>query len=155
MTDAERADLIARYQQGTAAILAAVDGADDAELDRRPPHGWTAREVIHHLADAETRSAVRLRQLLAEEHPLIVGYDEERYTARLRYDRPLGASLEIVAAVRRGNAEMLDLLADADFERAGFHTDSGPYSLDDWLRIYTAHALEHAEQIVRARRGEA
>ena len=44
---------------------------------------------------------------------------------------------------------------DADFDRLGFHTDSGRYTLDDWLRIYTAHATDHADQIGRALRGEA
>jgi hypothetical protein len=149
--------LLDAYAAGTDAILSALQGADEAALDRRPAAvgAWTAREVVHHLGDAETRSAVRLRQLLAEDAPVIVGYDEDRYTQRLRYDRPLGASLDIVAAVRRGNAELLATVTDEDLARAGFHTDSGPYTLTDWLRIYTAHATDHAEQIRRALRGEA
>jgi len=150
-----RAELVAHYDAGTAAVLAALADASDAELDRRPEGGWTAREIVHHLADAETRSAVRLRQLLAEDHPVIVGYDEEQYTQRLRYDRPLGASLRIVEAVRLGNSELLATVTDADFDRPGFHTGSGPYGLADWLAIYAAHAHEHADQIRRARLGQA
>ena len=150
-----REELITHYNVGTAAVLSALEDATDAELDRRPPGGWTAREVVHHLADAETRSAVRLRQLLAEDHPVIVGYDEDQYTNRLRYDRPLGASLRIVEAVRLGNSELLQTVTDDDFERSGFHTDSGPYGLADWLAIYAAHAHEHADQIRRARIGQA
>jgi hypothetical protein len=148
-----RAYLIEQYKAGADAVAKAVAGLDDAGLDRRPAPGeWTAREVIHHLADAETRSAVRLRQLLAEDDPVIQGYDEERYAKVLHYDRPVETSLATIAAVRAATAELLDLLADADFERAGTHTESGRYTVTTWLELYAAHCLDHAEQIVHAAR---
>ena len=132
-------------------IARAVEGLSEAQLDRRPaPDEWTAREVVHHLADAETRSAVRLRQLLAEDDPVIQGYDEEGYARMLHYDRPVAASLALVRAVRASTAELLDRLTDADFARAGTHTESGPYSVDTWLELYAAHGHDHADQIRRA-----
>jgi hypothetical protein len=150
----DRAPLLARYREGAAAIAAAADGLSDDELDRRPaPGAWTAREVIHHLADAEVRSAIRLRQLLAEDGPVIEGYDEGRYARVLHYDRPVAASLAVVHAVRASTAELLDRLTEADFARAGTHTELGPYSVDTWLEVYAAHAHDHAEQIRRAATG--
>lgn len=132
-------------------ITKAVEGLSDADLDRRPsPNDWSAREVVHHLADAETRSAVRLRQLLAEDDPVIQGYDEELYAKKLAYDRPLTLSLALVKAVRAATAELLDTLDDEDFARTGTHTESGPYSVDTWLELYAAHAHDHAEQILNA-----
>ena len=134
-------------------IAEAVAGLSDADLDRRPsPGDWTAREVVHHLADAETRSAVRLRQLLAEDDPVIQGYDEELYAKKLAYDRPLTLSLALVKAVRAATAELLDTLDDEDFARSGTHTESGPYSVDTWLELYAAHGHDHAEQITAAAR---
>ena len=145
---ADRAALIAKYKEGAEVIAAAVEGLGAADLDRRPsPDDWTAREVVHHLADAETRSAVRLRQLLAEDDAVIQGYDEELYAKKLAYDRPLTLSLALVKAVRAATAELLDTLAEADFERSGTHTESGPYSVDTWLELYAAHGHDHAEQI--------
>ena len=38
-------------------------------------------------------------------------------------------------------------VGEADFERAGKHTESGPYGVRSWLAIYTAHPLDHASQI--------
>jgi|SRR5690349_20215417 len=143
-----RADLIARYREGHEVVVAAAAGLGDDELDRRPAPGeWTAREVIHHLADAETRSAIRLRQLLAEDDPVIQGYDEESYARALHYDRPIAASLDLLRAVRASTVELLERLTDADFARAGTHTESGPYSVDTWLELYAAHAHEHAAQL--------
>ena len=146
-----RTELIARYKEGADVVTKAVDGLTDADLDRRPsPSDWTAREVVHHLADAETRSAVRLRQLLAEDAPTIQGYDEELYARTLHYDRPIDTSVAVIHAVRTASAELLDRLHDDDFRRAGTHTDSGPYSVDTWLELYAAHCHDHAEQILAA-----
>jgi hypothetical protein len=148
-----RADLIARYKEGADIVAKAVEGLSDADLDRRPAPGeWTAREVVHHLADAEARSAVRLRQLLAEDDPTIQGYDEERYARTLHYDRPIEGSLALLRAVRAATAELLDRLSESDFSRSGTHTESGPYSVDTWLELYAAHGHDHAEQILAAAR---
>ena len=149
-----RAALIRTYAEGPDVVEAVVRGLSDAELDRRPSQEeWTAREVVHHLADSETRSTIRLRQLLAEDSPTIEAYDEERYARVLWYDRPIGGSLAVLKAVRASNVELLERLTDADFARTGTHTESGPYSVDTWLELYAAHAHDHAEQARRAAAG--
>jgi hypothetical protein len=133
----------------------AVAGLTDAELDKRPAEGaWTAREVVHHLADSETTAYIRLRRLVAEDDPVILGYDQDAFARRLHYDRPLGSSLQVLAAVRTASAELLDALDPDDWRRAGTHSESGAYSVEDWLRIYAVHAHDHADQARRAARGE-
>lgn len=146
-----------RYLDGIAEVERVVDGLTDAQLDHRPREGdWSAREIVHHLADSEMTSAIRLRRLLAEDNPVIVGYDEEEFARRLHYDtRPIGPSLAATRAARESTAAILERLSDADWERAGTHTESGGYSIDDWLRIYAAHCHDHAEQARRAVAGQA
>jgi hypothetical protein len=147
-----RAELIARFRAGADEVDAALAGAGDADLDAMPPDGgWTARMVIHHLADSESNSYVRVRTLLAEDEPRIQGYDEAGFARRLHYDRPVETSLAVFRAVRASTAELLDRLGDEDWNRAGTHSESGAYSMDDWLEIYAAHAFDHADQIRRAR----
>lgn len=147
-----RAELIARYRAGVGEVDAALAGADDADLDAVPPDGgWTARMVIHHLADSESNSYLRVRKLLAEDEPAIQGYDEERFARRLHYERPAETSLAVFRAVRESTAELLDSLGDEDWNRTGTHSESGAYSMESWLEIYAAHAFDHAEQIRRAR----
>jgi len=151
ITDAERRALIERYIQGHQTVLAALEGISDGELDAKPD-GWSAREIVHHLADSEMTSAIRLRRLLAEDNPVIDGYEEERFARVLRYaDRPIEAALDAVSAARRTTAEILAQMTPADWARAGTHSESGSYSVEDWLRIYAAHAHDHADQIRRAR----
>lgn len=143
-----REELIERYRSGYDVVAASLEGGAQGDLDRSPePGGWTARQIIHHLADSEMTSAIRLRRLLAEESPQIVGYDEEEFARRLHYDRPVRASLEAFRAARACTVEILERLTDADWSRAGTHTESGAYSVEDWLRIYASHAHDHADQI--------
>ena len=104
---------------------------------------------------ARTSPAATLRRLIAEDEPIIIGYDEAEFARRLHYDRPIGASLAVLKAVREASLELLASITADEWERAGRHTESGAYSVDDWLRIYADHSHEHADQIRRARRGEA
>jgi hypothetical protein len=148
---AQRRVLIERYRDGHRVVSAALRGIDRTDLDARPgPDQWSAREVVHHLADSETTSSIRLRRLLAEERPRIDGYDEAEFARRLYYDRPIEASLDVLAAVRRASAEILDRLSEAEWAREGTHSESGRYSVEIWLEIYAAHAHDHAEQIRKA-----
>jgi hypothetical protein len=148
----ERTELIRRYREGPDRIDAAVHGLSDAELDHLPRDGgWSAREVVHHTADSELTSAIRLRKLIAEERAVIQGYDEMEFSRRLHYrERPIDASLAAVRAARQSSASILDCLSDAEWSRTGTHAESGAYSVDAWLEIYAAHCHDHAEQIARA-----
>ena len=147
-----RRTLIDRYREGPEAVRAALEGAGPHDLDARPAPGeWTAREIVHHLADSETISTIRLRRLLAEDSPQIVAYDQDEYARVLHYDRPWERSFAVFVAVRAANAELLELLDEADWSRAGTHTEDGPYSVDRWLALYAAHGRDHAAQIRAAR----
>ena len=147
-----REALITQYCEGPGVVTAALAGATEAELDARlGPNEWSAREVVHHLADSEATSYIRIRKLLAEDNPTIHGYDEAEFARRLHYDRPIAASLAVLKSVRASTTELLRCLDEDDWTRSGTHTESGPYSVETWLGIYAAHAHEHAAQISRAR----
>jgi hypothetical protein len=150
-----RADLIARYKAGHATILASLAGIDQTGLDARPADdGWTPREVVQHTADSEMTAAIRLRRLIAEDNPVIAGYDGDTFAARLHYaDRPIEPALEAIAAARSTTAQILDRLTEAEWARTGTHTESGPYGVERWLETYAVHCEEHADQIRRARAG--
>lgn len=147
--DAEtRKKLIDQYKDGYRVVAEALVGATDEELDTHPAPGkWSAREVVHHLADSEMTAAVRLRVLLAVDKPQIVGFDQDQFAHRLFYDRPTEASLEAFKSARRTTGEILDRMSDADWTREGTHTEHGRYTIERWLEIYSAHAHKHAEQI--------
>ena len=153
MDVSQRKELIAQYKDGYRAVADALAGAPEEELDTAPAPGkWTAREIVHHLADSEMTSAIRLRLLIAAPNPQIAAYDQEEFACRLYYqDRPIEASLEALKAARQTTADILDRMTEADWQREGTHSEIGRYTIARWLEIYAGHAHAHAAQIRVAR----
>jgi hypothetical protein len=153
MTPDERQALIERYADGYEEVLRSIEGLTEEEMSARPLAGkWTAREIVQHLGDSEMASAIRLRKLLTEDHAQIQGYDEAAYAVRLRYnERPIAPALEAFRGARATTAQILAHMTEGDWARAGTHSEHGRYTAEDWLRIYAAHAHNHAAQIRRLR----
>jgi len=153
MNPDERQQLVAKYKDGYNEVLRNLADFPPESLTAHPiPGKWSAAEIVHHLADSETTSALRLRRLLVEDHPLIQGYDQDQYATRLRYnDRDLAPALEAFRFARETTAQLIDLMSEKDWHREGTHSESGSYTTEDWLRIYAAHAHDHAAQIGRLR----
>jgi len=147
-----RRSLVERYKDGYRAVSEALQGVSERELDARSAPGkWSAREIVHHLADSEMTSAIRLRRLIAEDRPQIQGYDQDEFARRLYYDRPIHGSLEAFRFARETTAQILEQMTEAEWAREGTHSESGRYTLQRWLEIYAQHAHNHADQIRRAR----
>jgi hypothetical protein len=151
----DRRALIDRYHSGYDAVIASLDGITADELDRSAPGEWSARQIVHHLADSETRSFLRLRQILAEDNATIEAYDENLWATKSWYGAPLDLSLAVLRAVREATGQLIETLSEDQWQRAGTHTVSGTFSASTWLEWYSDHPHAHADQITRARRGYA
>ena len=151
METEHRQELIRKYRDGHHAVASALEGIQDDELDRSASGEWTPRQIAHHLADSEMTGAIRLRRLLAEDGPLIAGYDEKHFADTLTRDRPISASVEAMRWARESTVQILERLTEEEWARQGTHSDSGPYSVDRWLEIYSSHPHDHAAQIRRSR----
>jgi hypothetical protein len=147
-------DLADAYSMSTSLFLHETLVVNDDNLDRHVEGGWSARQVLHHIADSEAQSYARLRRLIAE--PLgsvIQGYDEAAWaeSEQLGYKvLPVTHSLDVFKAVRLASLDVLARLRDADLERYGEHSESGRYTLAMWLDIYIEHPRAHAAQLVEA-----
>jgi hypothetical protein len=151
MDSEQRAQLIAGYRDGHRVVIDALRGVTEEELDRSASGEWTPRQIAHHLGDSEMMSALRFRRLLTEAEPVIQGYDEAEFARLLTSDRPIEPSIEAMRWARESTAQLFDRMTEEDWRRAGTHTESGPYSVEDWLAIYAKHAADHAAQIKRSR----
>ncbi|HEU4507495.1 MAG TPA: DinB family protein [Pyrinomonadaceae bacterium] len=153
MTPEERNELIATYAAGYQEVMNALESFPADQLGAHPlPGKWSAREIVHHLGDSESTSAWRLRKLLVEDNPTIQGYDQDQFANRLRYnERDMEPALEAFRWARESTMQVIGLMTEDDWQRAGTHTESGRYTTEDWLRIYAAHAHNHAAQIRRLR----
>ena len=154
MAPQQRAEFIARYKNGYLQVVEALKGITPDELDFCPaPNKWSPREIVHHLADSEMTSAIRLRKLLVETDAQIQGYDQEEFARKLHYGkRPIEPALMALQAARATTSQLLDLMSEKDWQRTGNHSESGAYSAEKWLEIYAVHAHNHADQIRRNRK---
>src|SRR5262249_10821070 len=125
------AQLIDNYLTGVAALRGAVAGLSRDQLRARPvPGKWSTLEVVCHIADFEPVYADRMKRVIAEERPTLLGADEKRFAAALAYhERDLDEELDIVERTRKQMARILRTLPAAALERIGVHNEAGPLSL--------------------------
>ena len=145
----ERERLIEQYAAGPARLAAAFAAVPEPVRQWRPsPTDWSAHEVVCHCADSESNASLRIRYLVVERDPLIVGYDQDAWARVLDYHaRPTETALATVAAVRANTVPLLRALGDEAWVKEGRHTESGRYTAEDWLHIYAEHLELHARQI--------
>ena len=140
----------AAYESATQFFLNLARGVTPELLDVHHENGWSARQIIHHVADSEAQSYARLRRLIAEPGTTIQVYDEASWgeNETLGYkDLPIALSLDVFMAVRASSLEIIKRLKTNQLENAGIHSESGKYTIQKWLETYIRHPLEHATQI--------
>ena len=135
------------------ALRRGIDGVTPQQL-RQPerPGKWSIVQVLRHLADAEVVWAWRMRLILAQDRPVLTGYDQDRWADRLGYvDAEPAQALEEFTVVRRGNLRLLDRATPEDLRRVGVHAERGEESVEHLRRLFAGHDLLHLRQIDRIR----
>jgi len=147
-------EMIDRYLAGVQALRDAVAGLTREQLLARPvPGKWSTLEVICHLADFDPILADRMKRIIAEERPKLLGADEKRFAAALAYhQREVEEELAIIEKTRRQMARILRTLTDEALARVGEHNERGPLSLEKMLQAATSHIPHHVQFIHEKRR---
>jgi hypothetical protein len=138
------------YENATNEFFETVRLLSDSNLDISDTQGWSPRQVVHHMADSETQSYARLRRLIAEPNTEIQGYDENIWSESsvLGYKvLDIDLSLDVIRAVRKSSCEIVRRLPNEFINNACFHSESGRYSIGDWISTYTKHPIDHSNQI--------
>ena len=109
--------------------------------------GWSALECLGHLTDGELVLAARIRWILAEDEPDIVGYDQDAWVAGLRLGvDDAQALVNLFTALRRSNLALWAASSPADRERFGVHRERGPESYELLFRLAAGHDRIHLAQ---------
>jgi hypothetical protein len=150
MTPEERAQKIETYGAGYAMLEAALRSIPREAWKFKPsPKDWSIHEVIVHLADSETNSALRARLLAAEPGRMVMAYDQDKWADTLGYhDQDPDDALQLVKYARLTTYHWLKRQPAEVFAHTVVHPEfDQPYSFDRWLEIYAAHIPGHVEQI--------
>jgi hypothetical protein len=128
-----------------------VANAQRERLTRAPAPGeWSPRDVLNHLADSDLIHAVRLRMIVTQDRPLIVGYDQEAWTSRFGgLDAEPLDTVQRWQVLRRSNLRMYESFTEQEWERVGMHSERGPESARLNVQLLAGHDRMHLDQFRR------
>ena len=150
MTEAEFKSHLDAAEKSPKQIAAAVVGLSDKILRYKPaPDKWCILEILAHLADVEVLYAYRMRQMLADEKPVLAPIDQDAWARNLGYMQ--SNPMEMVAQYglnRHANLQLLRRLKTADLEKSAYHPEKkGPVTVADIVQMMSKHGRNHLEQI--------
>jgi hypothetical protein len=149
ITPDKRKTWIAQIAALPTELKAALSALPPGGLDR--PYregGWTARQVVHHLADSHMNAHTRMRLALTEDNPRIKTYEEAEW-ARLpdaQHADP-EPSLAVLEGLHRRWEILLQSLTPEQFARTAEHPAWGPITVDFLLQMYAWHCRHHVAHI--------
>lgn len=145
-------ELLRKYNANAKALLAAAREIPTDKMTLTPGQDeWSAAYVIHHMADSEMQFGVRYSNLLSEDIPDIVPFDEAKFPAGLHYElRSVANSLAAFEAANNLNCEILSNAVAEDWNRTALHPESGLVSLVELVTHCGNHIGVHIEQLQRA-----
>jgi hypothetical protein len=111
---------------------------------------WTPNEIIGHLTDSDWVYGYRLRLILCEDEPAILGIRQDAWVASLHHnEREPSELVEIFRTLRVLNLSVWRRMSQEDLQRSGQHNERGAESLAAMLQLLAGHDLSHLHQISR------
>lgn len=112
------------------------------------PDGWTARQVIHHVADSHSHALIRFKWALTEDKTTIKPYLEAKYANLPDYRLPVDSALWMLKGLHVKWSYIMESMTITDWEKGYFHPETGRFfSLYDAAALYSWHCRHHLEHI--------
>ncbi len=145
--------MIEHYIQGADVLQQAIRGLSTAERNAFPvPGTWSIQQIVMHMMDSDLIAGDRMKRVIAEDRPTLIGYNETRFAQRLPYaELDAEVACDIFAKNRRMMGEILRRQPDEAFDRTGLHNETGEITLAYLVKTYAGH-LDHHMQFVRQKR---
>jgi uncharacterized damage-inducible protein DinB len=138
-------------------LRAAVEGLTDAKLNT--PYrqgGWTARQIVHHVADSHMAAYHRIKLALTEKKPIVKPYDQDAFAELIDSSQAnIELSLALLDNLHARWALLFKSLTPAQFKRAFSHPEYGEIPIARALSHYAWHGRQHTAHItgLRKRKG--
>src|SRR5580704_2847745 len=150
--------LVSEYEFGAAKLQKSIAGLSGEDLTWKPPPSagiglWSINEIVIHLLDSDIIWATRMKSIIAEEHPTLLGYDEKKFSETLFYnEQDPQAALKLFDLNRRQFSRVLRKLPESAMSRTGQHSERGSITLGQSLKLMVEHVDHHADFIQRKRK---
>jgi uncharacterized damage-inducible protein DinB len=146
-------EIVEQYAAGAETINQAIAGLSREDLNALPvPGTWSIQQIVLHLMDSDLISSDRMKRVIAEENPTLIGFDETAFARGLFYEAlDAGLAAELFAKNRQLMAETLRRVPDEAFDRFGTHSERGRVTLGQLVQGMVDH-LEHHLRFLREKR---
>lgn len=113
---------------------------------------WNIRQLLHHIADAETVLYERIRRTIAEQpSPRVWAFDQDGWCRHLEYTSlPLDINKAIFSSVRTAIIHFTRLYYESLGANPFIHSESGDRTLKDEIDKVAWHSKHHLDQIEQA-----
>jgi DinB family protein len=155
MTEAELKKHLDAAEKSPKQVAAAVSGLPDKTLRYKPsPEKWCILEVLGHLADIEIVFAHRLRQMLADNKPVIAPMDQDAWARNLGYMETSAPELMALYGLNRHhNLQLLRRLKPGDLKKSAYHPElKHDVTVADYVGKMGTHGASHLQQIERLKK---
>lgn len=113
-------------------------------------HEWTVAQNVHHLADSHMNSYIRIKLMLAEDHPTLRPYDQDVWAMMDdATSADLSYSLGLLDGLHARWVRLFESLPEQAWARTGFHPENGTVTVEGLLHAYANHGRGHLDQISR------
>jgi len=125
-----------------------VASASTQHLKRSPAPGeWSPRQVLNHLSDSDLVFGTRIRMIVTQDRPTIVGYDQDAWTERFgSLDATPQDTIDRWQTLRRANLRLMQSLSPQEWNRVGLHSERGPESVRLNVQLLAGHDRMHLDQ---------
>lgn len=140
---------IKQLEDGPEQLMEAVKGLTEDQLNS--PYnegGWTLKQIIHHLADAQLNAYVRVKLALTEDQPTIKPFDQDSWAELADSELPAEVSVILLTQVHKRLTHLLKSLSMDELKRTVNHPEMGALSIEKIAEMYAWHSSHHVAQVV-------
>ncbi len=145
-----KADLVAALKKSSQETLAHFK-LSDTEMTKTYGEGkWNIRQILIHLADAESMLNSRLKRVISEERPILLGFDQDAWVDQMYDSRSLELAEKTYEVMRLHNLELVETFHSSHGERVGVHSYDGLKTLAEIMEKISWHNDRHLQQMDQA-----
>ena len=147
--------VVEQFEGGGERLRQAIAGLSRDDLLAFPvPGTWSIQQIVIHLMDSDLIGIDRMKRIIAEDNPLLIGYDETKFSQALFYDQQSAeAAVTMVEMARREFTKVLRKLPEETFSRSGIHNETGKVTLGEMVGKYVHH-LDHHLRFIHEKRAK-
>jgi hypothetical protein len=110
--------------------------------------GWTGKEVLIHIKDAETVAYDRLRRVISEYNPVLWFFEQDLWQKNLNYmKQDISLSKQVFNITRESIVEAIEMHFKKCAEKKGVHSRRGVLSMRQLVEFLIWHTDNHIKQL--------